>query len=328
MKTHGDYYGLFRSRYYQKFYQHLGAIPDLPQNYGNANDRYQLLAWLHRAFKHLLDDFVQLELEFEQFKKELLETLEILIPSLIREYTNSKEFYEKIIEIINGWYEKYLKEIIEQIQKDIRDIREKIKEIIERIEKIEKEIKEIKDRLTQIEKTLEGILGGGYTKLKKGVDYEVKFHNGFSTQSNDITVSVIELYDRYMVKFSATNDDKTYLEHKNLNNITLRHSQPIEDAMESNIFSIKFIGKYADINSNSQVINASGEGLWNVRPFNLRASWNLSYGRSRNLFSGYPITICGVSYADGYNTDFKIYKSEDIYLDGGNLQYNVTFKKA
>lgn len=332
---HDDFFNQYRGRYSQYWKERMSIIPHLPQSFDNANDIYELMSWLQKAFKHLLDDFQNLELEFEEFKNAITELIEVLVPQIIREFVKSEEFRELITEIIREWYSKELKTIIKEIQKDISELYsrvEKIETIIEvienKIKEIEKIIDELIKRIEDIEKTLQGILGSGYVRLVQGVDYDVLFHNDFYTASKDITVQAIELYDRFMIKISANNDEKTYLEHKDLNKITLRHSKPIVEVMESNILSLRFKGKYKQINKNSSVVNSSGRGLWNVRPFNLRASWEVTYGRSRNLIDDYPFTLCGVSYADGYNSDFNIYNSKDIYLESGNFNYDITFMKS
>lgn len=79
------------------------------------------MAWLQRAFKNLLDDFQQVESEFEDFKNALIDLLEYLIPELIRRYHDSAEFRALFIilleDILAGeertWVKDLLRELIE-----------------------------------------------------------------------------------------------------------------------------------------------------------------------------------------------------------------------
>lgn len=188
MLPHEDYYNAFRGRYFQRFSQHMGAIPDLPQYYGNANDRYQLLAWLHRAFKHLLDDFIQLEQEFEEFKDKILELLEILIPQLIREFIHSKEFYDRVTEIIREWYERELKPIIDQIQNDIKNIYNAIDNLNNEINNIKKDINNINNRIEKLEQNNEK-LDKIIEKLKEiGVWENDGFKDGYGIAGGNINL--------------------------------------------------------------------------------------------------------------------------------------------
>ena len=111
----------YRGKYSQFWIERWGLIPELPTSFDNANSIYELVAWLQRAFKNLLDDFQQLESEFEDFKNALIELLEYLIPELIRRYHDSAEFRALFIllleDILAGeertWVKDLLKELIE-----------------------------------------------------------------------------------------------------------------------------------------------------------------------------------------------------------------------
>ena len=87
-----DFFKNYRGKYSQFWIERWGLIPELPTSFDNANSIYELVAWLQRAFKNLLDDFQQLESEFEDFKNAIIDLLEYLIPELIRRYHDSEEF--------------------------------------------------------------------------------------------------------------------------------------------------------------------------------------------------------------------------------------------
>ena len=116
-----DFFKNYRGRYSQYWVERWGLIPELPTSFDNANSIYEFLAWLQRAFKNLLDDFQQLEAEFEDFKNAIIELLEYLIPELIRRYHKSEEFRRLFIEmlkdILSGeertWFKDFLKELFE-----------------------------------------------------------------------------------------------------------------------------------------------------------------------------------------------------------------------
>ena len=55
-----DFLKNYRGRYSSYWIERWGLIPELPTSFDNANSIYELLAWLQRAFKNLLDDFQQL----------------------------------------------------------------------------------------------------------------------------------------------------------------------------------------------------------------------------------------------------------------------------
>ena len=111
----------YRGKYSQYWIERWGLIPELPTSFDNANSIYELVAWLQRAFKNLLDDFQQVESEFEDFKNALVDLLEYLIPELIRRYHDSAEFRAIFIAVIKDilsgeertWVKDLLKELIE-----------------------------------------------------------------------------------------------------------------------------------------------------------------------------------------------------------------------
>ena len=130
-----DFFKNYRGRYSQYWVERWGLIPELPTSFDNANSIYELIAWLQRAFKNLLDDFQQLESEFEDFKNAIIDLLEYLIPELIRRYHNSTEFRKLFItmlkDILSGeertWFKNFLKELLEN------DMREWFKDYLKSI---------------------------------------------------------------------------------------------------------------------------------------------------------------------------------------------------
>ena len=135
MDNREDFFKNYRGRYSQYWIERWGLIPELPTSFDNANSIYELVAWLQRAFKNLLDDFQQLEAEFEDFKNAIIDLLEYLIPELIRRYHKSKEFRKLFItmlkDILSGeertWFKDFLKELLEN------DMREWFKDYLKSI---------------------------------------------------------------------------------------------------------------------------------------------------------------------------------------------------
>ena len=115
-----DFFKNYRGRYSQYWIERFGLIPELPTSFDNANSIYELIAWLQRAFKQLLDDFTALENEFEDFKNALIDLLEYLIPELIRRFAHSTEFRkifsDLLKDVLNSdlkeWFKNYLKDIL------------------------------------------------------------------------------------------------------------------------------------------------------------------------------------------------------------------------
>lgn len=111
-----DFFKNYRGRYSQFWSRHYQLIPNLPSSFDNANDIYELLAWLQGAFKYLLDDFVKLENEFHEFKDAITELLEYIIPSIIRDFSQSEEFKEIIDNLIQQWYDLHIQPIIDELR--------------------------------------------------------------------------------------------------------------------------------------------------------------------------------------------------------------------
>lgn len=156
-----EFFRSYRGRYSSYWVERWGLIPSIPTSFDNANSIYELLSWLQRAFKQLLDDFVALESEFEDYKNTLTELLEQLIPLLIRRYMESKEADKWFNDKADIYYNKIIKPYIDaeitKVNKKIADLENKVDEEVKRLDgridalntKLEKEIKKLDDRITQ-----------------------------------------------------------------------------------------------------------------------------------------------------------------------------------
>lgn len=156
-----EFFRAYRGRYSSYWVERWGLIPSIPTSFDNANSVYELLAWLQRAFKQLLDDFVALESELEDYKNALTELLEQLIPLLIRRYMESKEADKWFNDKADIYYNKIIKPYIDaeiaKVNKKIADLEKKVDDEVKRLDgridalndKLEKEIKKLDDRITK-----------------------------------------------------------------------------------------------------------------------------------------------------------------------------------
>ena len=133
---HDDFFRNYRGRYSSYWVERWGLIPSIPTSFDNANSIYELLAWLQRAFKQLLDDFVALESEFEDYKNALTELLEYLVPLLIRRYMESKEADDWFNKKADIYYNKIIKPYIDN-------------EINKVNQRIDREVAGLNERITQ-----------------------------------------------------------------------------------------------------------------------------------------------------------------------------------
>lgn len=153
-----EFFRAYRGRYSSYWVERWGLIPSIPTSFDNANSIYELLAWLQRAFKQLLDDFVALESEFEDFKNALTELLENLVPLLIKRYMESAEadrwftgkadkYYERVIK---PYIDEQIRNLKEKIERDLQALETRMNEKIE-TEKQERilEINSLKEKLEQ-----------------------------------------------------------------------------------------------------------------------------------------------------------------------------------
>lgn len=155
---HDEFFRNYQGRYSSYWVERWGLIPSIPTSFDNANSIYELLAWLQRAFKQLLDDFVALESEFEDFKNALTELLENLVPLLIKRYMESAEadrwftgkadkYYERVIK---PYIDEQIRNLKEKIERDLQALETRINEKLE-AEKQERirEINNLKEKLEQ-----------------------------------------------------------------------------------------------------------------------------------------------------------------------------------
>ena len=142
-----DFFKNYRGRYSSYWIERWGLIPELPTSFDNANSIYELLAWLQRAFKQLLDDFVALESELEDFKNAFTELLENLVPLLIRRYMASKEADDWFTEKADRYYQTVIKPYIDN---EVRKLNDRITSEVNRLDsKIDHLVKDLNDRITR-----------------------------------------------------------------------------------------------------------------------------------------------------------------------------------
>ena len=101
---------------------------------------------MQRAFKQLLDDFVALESELEDFKNAFTELLENLVPLLIRRYMASKEADDWFTEKADRYYQTVIKPYIDN---EVRKLNDRITSEVNRLDsKIDRLVKDLNDRIT------------------------------------------------------------------------------------------------------------------------------------------------------------------------------------
>lgn len=126
-----EFFKNYRGRYSSYWVERWGLIPELPTSFDNANSIYELIAWLQRAFKQLLDDFVALESEFEDFKNAITELLENLVPLLIKRYMDSEEADRWFTGKADKYYQRVIKPYIDE---QIRTLKEKLERDLQELE--------------------------------------------------------------------------------------------------------------------------------------------------------------------------------------------------
>ena len=162
MDNKEEFFRNYRGRYSSYWVERWGLIPELPTSFDNANSIYELLAWLQRAFKQLLDDFVALEAETEDFKNAIVELLENLVPLLIRRYMASKEaddwfkgkadaYYNTVIK---PYIDKQIRELNEYVNNNINNVINYINnlsgEITEKLEGVNNKISTLQNQVDKI----------------------------------------------------------------------------------------------------------------------------------------------------------------------------------
>lgn len=342
-----DFWGAFRGRgrYTQAFFNRFGLIPELPTSFDNANDLYELMAWLQRGFKQLLDDFANLELEFEEFKNAILELLEVLIPQLIRQFIHSEEFHDFIFDLIWEWWYNYQEERILEIERQIYLLWQEVKKLWEQIkllweqinllwleiEKIWREIDRIWERIEDLESI---VFESEFTVLQEGRDYTVQYFNQYNVQPHPqpdldigLQISIHESYDRFLIRAQSNN-----LCNPSTTNMIQNHGSLMDTPAGQNsaMFGLTFIGDYADLNNLTEINEVAAAGtttIFNIYPKDVRATWAPVFRLVRN-YSGSSYVITFRSLADGYNTNYSDYISDaDHYLEYGTFTYTVTALK-
>lgn len=339
-----NFFNAYQGRYSQYWVRRWGLIPSLPTSFDNANDIYELLAWLQRGFKQLLDDFANLELEFEEFKNAIIELLEVLIPQLIREFAHSEEFRQIIYNYIRDFMKtdefiEYIKNIIRAFIKTdefknviwdyIRDFMT-TDEFIKYIENIFEEKIHSDEFIEYIKSIIDGrfeenihktefidyiksiidewyknnVLNREYVTLVKDVDYTINYHNGFYSKDAGVVVNMYELGGVASLTFRSGMIANDDI----TNNVRQNHAYDLNTEPKSAIFSITFIGGYSYLNSKGDIPSNynNGSGIWYVAPTSERASWQASYNIERG-WSGNTISFSLRSYADGFNSQFDVY---------------------
>ena len=170
----------YRGKYSKYWIERWGLIPELPTSFDNANSIYELTAWLQRAFQNLLDDFQQLESEFEDFKNALIDLLEYLIPELIRRYSDSAEFRALFIvllqDILAGEERNCVKDLLKELLEV--DMREWIEDYLKTLYGLE--LQELFTEVSQTKKDTVSLLQFGVImnsmedqsdKLQQAINY-------------------------------------------------------------------------------------------------------------------------------------------------------------
>ena len=188
-----EFFRNYRGRYSSYWVERWGLIPSIPTSFDNANSIYELLAWLQRAFKQLLDDFVALESELEDYKNALTELLEQLVPLLIRRYMKSQEADDWFNKKADIYYNKIIKPYIDgeilKVEKKIAALEKKLDDEVKRLDgridalntKLEKEIKKLDDRITKEVETLNNRITTENNALKEQIQALKDKNNGLET---------------------------------------------------------------------------------------------------------------------------------------------------
>ena len=188
---HNDFFRNYRGRYSSYWIERWGLIPSIPTSFDNANSIYELLAWLQRAFKQLLDDFVALESEFEDYKNALTELLEYLVPLLIRRYMESKEADDWFNKKADIYYNKIIKPYIDnEINKVNQRIDREVAGLNERINRennqLRQEIQTLKEKGDEANHALQEIV----RNLKRSGAWSGDLTGGFKEGRNLATGNI------------------------------------------------------------------------------------------------------------------------------------------
>ena len=188
---HNEFFRNYRGRYSSYWVERWGLIPSIPTSFDNANSIYELLAWLQRAFKQLLDDFVALESEFEDFKNALTELLENLVPLLIKRYMESAEADRWFTGKANKYYERVIKPYIDE---QIRNLKEKVERDLQALEtRINEKLEaEKQDRIREINNLKEKLEQEKEARQRDKEDLQRQIQDQ-ATKNNDLKDTLTKL---------------------------------------------------------------------------------------------------------------------------------------
>lgn len=201
------------------------------------------------------------------------------------------------------------------------------------------------EEIRKLWEALQDLAGGIYTYLTPGTDYSTVFYNnwhtsdgtgtGEETGSGYVRVGYYTILNYYYIRVTGGTGTGTLLAHQNLNNVRIRHSDPVADTPGSWMFGVTFNGKWAFLNDYRFTnTSSSSTGIWNVfspglSKFGLRASWQaaLNLADGRNV-SGAGNTILGniAQYADGANSQFTVYERDSLYTNHVNFDCQCLFR--
>lgn len=186
-----EFFRAYRGRYSSYWVERWGLIPSIPTSFDNANSIYELLAWLQRAFKQLLDDFVALESEFEDFKNALTELLENLVPLLIKRYMESAEADRWFTGKADKYYERVIKPYIDE---QIRNLKEKIERDLQELENRfnEKLEMEKQDRTREINNLKEKLEAEKQARERDKEDFNRKLQDA-TTKGNELMETLTKI---------------------------------------------------------------------------------------------------------------------------------------
>lgn len=186
-----EFFRAYRGRYSSYWVERWGLIPSIPTSFDNANSIYELLAWLQRAFKQLLDDFVALESEFEDFKNALTELLENLVPLLIKRYMESAEADRWFTGKADKYYERVIKPYIDE---QIRNLKEKVERDLQALEtRINEKLEaEKQERIREINNLKEKLEQEKQARLQDKEDFKRQLQDQ-ATKNNDLKDTLTKL---------------------------------------------------------------------------------------------------------------------------------------
>lgn len=186
-----EFFRAYRGRYSSYWVERWGLIPSIPTSFDNANSIYELLAWLQRAFKQLLDDFVALESEFEDFKNALTELLENLVPLLIKRYMESAEADRWFTGKADKYYERVIKPYIDE---QIRNLKEKIERDLQELENRfnEKLETEKQNRIREINNLKEKLEAEKQARERDKEDFNRKLQDA-TTKGNELMETLTKI---------------------------------------------------------------------------------------------------------------------------------------